>query len=273
MRAAATTLILAALAILAFAGNSLLARAALADGAIEAGAFSAVRLASGALILLPVLGRRPGLADAPGGLALSVYVAGFSLAYLSLGAASGALILFACVQATILITGVTKEERPTWLGWGGLILAMGGLLVLLAPGGEAVPLAPACLMALAGVAWGAYTWIGRGTSDATGQTARNFLIASLLVAPMLALDASWPRWDGAALAVLSGTITSALGYVVWYKVTPRLGLASVASVQLGTPVVAGLGGVLLLGEALGWRMIAGGALILGGIILTLRKTR
>jgi drug/metabolite transporter (DMT)-like permease len=171
MRAVLTTLALVSLALLAFAGNSLLARAALADGAIEAGAFSAIRLASGALILLPVLGRRPGLADAPGAAALAVYVAGFSLAYLSLGAGIGALILFACVQATILVVGIVRGERPGVLGWCGLALAFAGLIVLLAPGSgagrQAVPLAPAALMASAGVAWGAYTLIGRGSADAT----------------------------------------------------------------------------------------------------------
>ncbi len=277
MRAALTTLVLVTLALLAFAGNSLLARAALADGAIEAGAFSAIRLASGALILLPVLGRRPGLANAPGAAALAVYVAGFSLAYLSLGAGIGALILFACVQATILVVGTLRGERPGALGWCGLALAFAGLIVLLAPGSgagrQAVPLAPAALMASAGVAWGAYTLVGRGSADATGQTARNFLLAALLVAPMLAFDQDWPRWDGALLAIASGTLTSALGYVLWYMAIPRLSLAAIASVQLGTPVVAALGGVVLLGESAGWRLIAGGAIILGGIVLTLFKPR
>ena len=277
MRAAFTTLILATLAILAFAGNSLLARAALADGAIEAGAYSAIRLASGALILLPFLGRRPALSDMPGALSLAGYVAGFSLAYLSLSAGIGALILFACVQVTILVIGFARGERLTGLGWTGLALAFAGLVLLLAPAeggaGETVPWLPAALMAIAGIAWGAYTVIGRASPDATGQTARNFLIAALLVAPMLALDSGWPGWSGALLAVLSGTLTSAIGYVLWYMVTPRLGLATVACVQLGTPVVAALGGVVLLGESAGWRLVAGGAIILGGILLTLIKPR
>jgi drug/metabolite transporter (DMT)-like permease len=277
MRAALTTLVLVSLALLAFAGNSLLARAALADGAIEAGAFSAIRLTSGALFLLPVIGRRPRLADAPGALALAVYVAGFSLAYLSLEAGLGALILFACVQATILVVGTLRGERLGAPGWIGLALALTGLFILLAPeagaASQSVPLGPAMLMASAGVAWGAYTLIGRGSADATGDTARNFLLAALLVAPMLAFDSGWPRWDGALLAIVSGTLTSALGYVLWYMAIPRLSLAAIASVQLGTPVVAALGGVVLLGESAGWRLIAGGAIILGGIVLTLFKPR
>ena len=271
MRAVLTTLLLATVAILAFAGNSLLARTALADGAIEAGAFSAIRLASGALVLLPFLGQRPALSDAPGAVALAVYVGGVSLAYLSLDTASGALILFAFVQATILLLGWLRGERLSLGGWLGLALAMGGLIVLLAPGTEGVPIGPATLMAMAGVAWGAYTLIGRGATNPTQSTARYFLIAALLVAPMLALDSAAPQWEGVVLAAASGTITSALGYIVWYKVTPRLGLATVAGVQLATPVVAGIGGVALLDEQLGWRLFAGAGLILSGIILTLAK--
>ncbi len=269
------TALLAALAILAFAGNSLLARAALADGAIEAGAFSAIRLAAGALVLLPFLGRRPSFKDAPGALALAVYVAGFSLAYLSLGAAIGAMILFACVQVTIITVGYVRGEGLSVMGWIGLMIAIGGLVLLLAPGsqgaGEPVGLGAAVMMGVAGIAWGAYTVIGRGSGDATGSTARNFLLAAPLVLPMLLLDSAVPSWHGVMLAVIAGALTSGLGYVIWYKVTPRLGLATVASVQLATPVVAAIGGVLVLSEPLDWRLIVGGALIVGGIVLTIRK--
>lgn len=272
---------LSALAIFAFAGNSLLARAALADGAIEAGAFSVIRLASGALILLPLIGRKPSWSDLPAALALAVYVAGFSLAYLKLDAGTGALILFACVQATIVSIGYARGDRLSALGWSGLAMAFAGLLTLLAPGlvlgmasgAQPIAFASAGLMALAGMAWGAYTVIGRGTDDAAGSTARNFLIASVLVLPMLALDESQPSADGIILAIVAGALTSGLGYVVWYKVAPQLSLGTVASVQLATPVVAALGGALLLAEPLGWRLLLGGALILGGIVLTLRKAK
>jgi len=270
-------LALSALAIIAFAGNSLLARAALADGAIEAGAFSVIRLASGALILLPLMGRKPSWSDMPAALALAIYVAGFSLAYLSLDAGIGALILFACVQATIVSIGYARGDRLSALGWSGLAMAFAGLLTLLAPGfvsgAQPIALASAGLMALAGMAWGAYTVMGRGTDDAAGSTARNFLIASVLVLPMLALDESQPSTDGIILAIVAGALTSGLGYVVWYKVAPQLSLGTVASAQLATPVVAALGGALLLAEPLGWRLLLGGALILGGIVLTLRKAR
>lgn len=267
------TLVLAAVAILAFAGNSLLARAALADGAIEAGAYSAIRLASGALVLLPFLRRVPGRADWPGALALAVYVGGFSLAYLSLGAGTGALILFACVQATIVTVGITRGDAPSARGWLGMALAMAGLLYLMAPGSVDAPPGPALLMALAGIAWGAYTLIGRGGSDPSGSTARNFALATPIVLPMLWLDSGWPSWQGVMLAAMSGALTSGLGYVAWYAVAPRLGIATVASVQLATPLVAALGGALLLAEPLSWPLAIAGGLIIGGIVLTLPKLR
>lgn len=272
-KSSAHLLVLAALAILAFAGNSLLARAALAQGAIEAGAFSAIRLASGALVLLPFLGKRPSSADLPGAIALAVYVAGFSLAYLSLDAGSGALILFACVQATILTIGFARGEALSVAGWLGLALALGGLAALLSPGTQPIALGPAGLMAIAGIAWGVYTVIGRGTFDPTGSTARNFLIASILVAPMLVIDNAMPSPEGVAFAAITGALTSGLGYVVWYKVAPQLGLGTVASVQLATPVVAAIGGVVLLSEPIGWRLIVGGVMILSGIMLTLKKPK
>ncbi|MEL7217862.1 MAG: DMT family transporter, partial [Pseudomonadota bacterium] len=225
---ALTTSLLALFAIAAFAGNSLLARAALADGAIEAGSYSAIRLASGALVLLPFLGMRPTRADLPGALALAVYVAGFSLAYLSLEAGLGAVILFGCVQATILAVGVWRGERLLFGGWIGVLMALAGMVWLMAPWDAAelgaASLAPSALMALAGIAWGAYTLIGRTSESlpggATGSTARNFLIASLFVCPMVFLDSAWPGMWGIALAVISGVVTSAMGYVLWYKAAP-----------------------------------------------------
>ncbi|MEM6476654.1 MAG: DMT family transporter [Pseudomonadota bacterium] len=276
---ALTILLLAALAISAFAGNSLLARAALADGTIEAGAFSAIRLAAGALVLLPVLGARPSKSDLPGALALAVYVAGFSLAYLSLEAGMGAVILFGFVQATILGVGVMRGDVLGVRAWIGVALALAGMVWLFAPWDSAGNFAdialPGALMAAAGIAWGAYTLIGRGSAErpggAAGSTARSFLIASLLVAPMLALDSGWPSTRGVILAVVSGAVTSGLGYVVWYKVAPRLGLATVASVQLATPVAAALGGALFLAEPITLRLAIGGVMILGGIALTVIK--
>jgi len=274
-----TVIGLAILAIAAFAGNSLLARAALADGAIDAGAYSAIRLASGAIVLLPFLKTLPSREDLPGAFALTAYVAGFSLAYLDLGAGLGALILFGFVQATILLYGLFKGEGIGARGGLGIVVALAGLLWVLAPwraaAGDETSFGSGVLMAGAGIAWGAYTVIGRGSAQhpggAIGSTARAFLIASFLVLPMLFWDAGWPGNYGVALAVISGTITSALGYVIWYKVAPQLGLATVACVQLATPVAAAAGGAVFLAETLTVQVIAGATLILGGIILTLKK--
>ncbi|WP_379922760.1 DMT family transporter [Erythrobacter sp. R86502] len=279
MRGAAITLALASLAIAAFAGNSLLARAALGEGAIGAGAFSAIRLAAGAIILLPVIGRWPRRGDWSGALALAIYVAGFSFAYRTLDAGTGALILFAAVQATILLVGHARGEALTRTGWAGIAAAMAGLVVLLAPGGTAFDPLAAGLMGAAGAAWGAYTLLGRSRDDPAGRTARSFLLAAPLMLPLVWWDASAAGHllaasrNGALLAAISGAITSGLGYVVWYTVIPRLRLATVASVQLATPVVAALGGAVWLAEPVGWRMIAGGGLVLGGIMLTLAKPR
>ncbi|KLI65187.1 hypothetical protein AAV99_03020 [Aurantiacibacter marinus] len=267
----AKVMLLAAAAIIAFAGNSLFARAALADGAMGAGAYSAFRLAAGALILLPVLGRTPGRADLFGATALAIYIGSFSFAYISLGAASGALILFACVQATILLIAAIRGDAPALRGWLGMALALAGVAYLLAPGAGAVEIAPALLMAMAGAAWGVYTLLGRGAGDPAGRTARNFLLATPMVLPMLLLDSAWPTGFGVVMAVLSGALTSGLGYVVWYAVAPRMGLATVAAVQLATPVVAALGGALLLAEPLTLSLALASTLILGGILLTLER--
>lgn len=264
-------IVLAILAILAFAGNSLLARAALADGAIEAGAFSAIRLASGALILLPFLKIRPATGDIPSAASLLVYVAGFSFAYLTLSAATGALILFGCVQASVMAIGIAQGNRPNISGWAGLIIALCGLGWLFLPGSESAAILPAAIMAVAGIAWGFYTIIGRGSRDPARNTAANFLIAAPFAVPLILFDAGWPSAWGVMLAVASGAITSGLGYVIWYRVTPHLKLATTASVQLATPIVAALGGALLLSEPLTLDIVIAGALIIGGIVLTLRK--
>lgn len=269
---------LAIIAIAAFAGNSLLARAALADGAIEAGTFSAIRLAAGALVLLPFLQGRPRLRDGKGAAALFVYIAGFSFAYLTLSAATGAFILFGCVQASVMGIGILKGDRPGRSGWLGLVIALTGMGWLFLPRGAAVdgagvgidPIA-ALMMAAAGIAWGIYTIIGRGGSDPARNTAANFLVATPLALPLVLLDNAMPSFLGVTLAVMSGALTSGLGYVIWYRVAPQLQLATAASLQLATPIVAALGGAVLLAEPLTLNVAIAGGLIIGGIVLTLRK--
>lgn len=286
-----TAVLLAVIAIVAFAGNSVIARYALADGAIAPGAYSLIRLAAGALVLLPLVlagrkRRRQGTRKGSwaggliGGAALFAYVATFSWAYVVLPAAAGALILFASVQATVMLTGMVRGEKVRRLGLAGLALSSCGLVVLLAPGLAAASMAEhaaegwfgaALLMAASGIAWGAYTMIGRKAGAAGLHTGRSFLVGSVLALPLVLLDQTIPSISGALLAALSGAVTSGLGYVVWNKVSPALGLATLATVQLATPLVAAVGGVALLGEQITPELLGAGALILFGIVLTLRR--
>lgn len=263
--------LLAVLAILAFAGNSIIARAALVGGGIDAASFTAVRLASGALVLAPLLVRSQGRWSFSGGVSLFVYVAMFSWAYVELPTATGALILFAVVQATILVTGIVRGERVRPLGWIGLLVSLGGLAVLLVPQVESGRLLPSLFMAISGVAWGAYTMIGRSAGAPGVHTARSFAIGALLALPLLALYGGMPSAQGLMLGALSGAVTSGLGYVVWNRVSPALGLATLATVQLATPLVAALGGIMLLEEAVTIELVVSGTLILAGIAMTLRR--
>lgn len=277
------TIALTALAILAFAGNSLLTRWALAPsatgaaiGAPEIGAaeFVTLRLASGAamLALLALRQRsdiRPRCADLGGILSLLVYGEAFTFAYLSLGAATGALILFATVQLTLAVIATLRGAPPSWRDRIGLLIAFAGMAWLLAPGATTPPLVPALLMALAGIAWGIYTMLGKGTAEPFARTARNFIGAAplaLLVLPFVTLTV--PTFRGVALAIASGAITSGLGYVIWYAVLPQLKVATAGAAQLLVPVVAAAGGILWLGESLSVKLAAVTVVILGGIWLT-----
>lgn len=266
--------LLVALAMLAFAGNSLLCRIALREAHIDAASFTVLRLASGALALwLIVRLRRP--ADGalggslPSALALFVYAAGFSWAYLQLSAATGALLLFGAVQASMILWGLWRGERLGIGQWGGLLLAALGLAVLLLPGAGAPPAPAALVMLLAGVAWGVYSLRGRGrgAGDAGAETAGNF-VRSLPLAGGLALLA-WPSAQlsgtGVLLALLSGALTSGFGYALWYAALPALRATQAATVQLSVPLLTALLGALLLGEPVELRLLLAGVLVLGGI--------
>lgn len=265
------TLLLTALAMIAFAGNSLLCRQALAGTGIDAASFTTIRLLSGAVVLwLLVLlkTRRAGLGgNWPSALALFAYAAGFSFAYRDLSAATGALLLFGAVQCTMVGHGLWRGERLRMPQLFGMTVAVAGLLVLLMPGLAAPSPVGAALMLLAGAAWGAYSLRGRGAGDAIGETAGNFvravplgLAASLWWLADARLDAA-----GAALAVASGALASGMGYAIWYTVLPALRASSAAMVQLSVPPLAAFGGVVLLDEAFGWRLALASLAILGGI--------
>jgi drug/metabolite transporter (DMT)-like permease len=263
---------LTALAMLAFAGNSLLCRAALRDSPLDPGSFTAIRLFSGALVLLLLVRLRrqgPLRGDWRSALALFVYAAGFSFAYVELDAGSGALILFGAVQISMLGYGWLRGERLRPLQVGGLLCALGGLLFLLLPGASAPPPQATGLMLLAGVAWACYSLLGRGNADPLAATAGNFLRSLPLLLAVPAFGEL--RWDtqGALYAVLSGALASGIGYAIWYAALPHLRTMQAASVQLSVPIIAAVLGALLLGEALSLRLLIAAAAVLGGIALVL----
>ena len=274
-----STLLLTALTMLAFAGNSVLCRLALSHTAIDPAGFTLVRIASGAAMLWVLAhgaGGRRGIGGSwKGAAALTLYAIAFSLAYVTLPAGTGALLLFGAVQATMIATGLRQGERLAWAQWAGLAIALGGLVTLVAPGVSAPPPLGAALMALSGVSWGVYSLLGRGSKDPVAATAGNFVRAApmaLIPAVVLAGQLN-PDPMGILYAVLSGTLTSGCGYILWYRVLPRLTAAQGASVQLSVPVIAALTGAALMGETLTPRLCIASVAVLGGIALVITRRR
>lgn len=275
--ASRTTPLLTILAMIAFAGNSLLCRLALKETSIDPASFTLIRLAVGALVLgLIVLLRRTGNGLAGSwlsALALCAYASGFSFAYVTLPAATGALLLFSAVQATMIGYGFATGERLRAAQVAGLICAVGGLIGLLLPGLSAPPLKGALLMLGAGMSWGIYSLRGKGVADPTVATAGNFLRALPLAAGLSLAMLGSVSLDGPGIwyAVLSGALTSGIGYAIWYTALRGLTATTAATVQLSVPVIAAAGGVALLGEPLSWRLAIASAAILGGVALVIFK--
>ena len=267
------------LTMLAFAGNSLLCRAALRDTGIDAASFTTLRLVSGALVLWLLTLRSRGVRERGGNwgsaAALFVYAAAFSFAYVSLPASTGALLLFGAVQATMIGYGLWTGERFRALQWFGFLVALGGLVVLVLPGLAAPPPWSAGLMLGAGVAWGVYSLRGRGAGNPIRVTAGNFLRAAPVAVVLSLVMMRRAQFDpaGVGYALASGALTSALGYAIWYTALPALKATTAATVQLSVPVVAALGGVLLLGEPVTIRLVVATVAILGGIGLVIRERR
>jgi len=267
--------LLTAAALVAFAANSILCRRALGDGSIDAASFAAIRLASGAAMLLAVRAaaprRAPVASDAAQPLALFAYAVAFTYAYLGLPAGTGALLLFGSVQAT-MVAGALAAREPIAAGEvAGLVVALGGLAYLVAPGIAAPPLVHALLMCGAGVAWGVYTLRGRGTRDPLGATARNFAWAAAPAVVVALVEARHAHVTagGVALAAVSGAVTSGLGYVVWFAALRGLTAFRASVVQLAVPLLAAAAGVALLGERVTMRLAVSAVLILGGIGLAI----
>jgi drug/metabolite transporter (DMT)-like permease len=258
-----------------FAANSLLCRAALAGDRIDPLSFTAIRITSGALLLSILVGSPRTIRRAGGWLnaaLLCAYAIAFSLAYVKLGAATGALILFAAVQLSMLAAGLRAGERPSAAQWIGVAFAMGGLAAMVAPGLHAPDPAGAVLMAGAGLAWGGYSVLGRGSSAPLADTASNFargipFVLFALLPSLLSLHSIHATNAGIGLAVASGALASGLAYAMWYAVLPSLGSTRAAAVQLSVPVLAAIGGVAFLDETVHARFLVCAAAILTGVAL------
>ncbi|MEL7229233.1 MAG: DMT family transporter [Pseudomonadota bacterium] len=288
-----TLFLLTALTMVAFAANSVLARLALAEGAMDATSFSAIRLAAGAIVLT-VVATNYALTNVTGdpfehrtrrvlkqggnwfsAIALLTYIVGFSFAYLALGTGTGALILFATVQGVMIGWGLVRGNRPGPREWLGLTVAFGAFVALLLPGLTAPDPLGAALMVLAGIGWGIYSLRGAGADNPLMDTAGNFVRGTIMVF-VFALVMLWttgPTFTvtgpGLFYALLSGALTSGLGYALWYRCLRQLTASRAAIVQLSVPAIATLGGVVFLSEPLTVRLAVCSALILGGVALAI----
>jgi drug/metabolite transporter (DMT)-like permease len=274
-----SAVLLTGVALACFAGNSLLCRLTLAERRLDATTFTVIRLASGALVLALLAQSRPpaphaqGLAPWLSAAALFAYAAPFSYAYLRLGAAMGALILFGSVQVTMLGWGFLRGERASPVTWTGIGVAFAGLVALTVPGKTAPDALGGIAMAVAGVAWGIYSLRGRTSGDPLRSTAASFLrslpLALLLLAIAGPLTGLHVSMRGAVLAVASGAVASGLGYSIWYAALRSLTATHAAVLQLLVPVLAAAGAVAWLGETLSARLVLASAAILGGVALTI----
>ena len=278
LRPAPRIILLTVFAMTAFAANSLLCRVALRGGHMDPAGFTTLRIASGALalwLMVSLAGKQRVGGNWGSALALSVYAIAFSFAYVSLTAGTGALLLFGAVQASMLIAGLLAGERLKPLQTVGFALAVGGLVYLVLPGIAAPPLLGAALMLAAGVAWGVYSLRGRAAGAPALATAGNFLraVPFTLIMGLPFLRELHADAAGVSYALVSGVITSGLGYIIWYATLPGLNATRAAVVQLSVPVIAALGGVLLLSETLTPRLLIASAAILGGIACVVVRRR
>lgn len=272
-----TTAALTLVALLAFASNSLLTRLALGGHSIDAATFTAIRLASGAVVLcLLVLSQARGWTPLRGGGllgpgALFAYAALFSFAYLRIGAAVGALVLFGVVQLTMIGYGMANGERPSLVTWAGVTGATAGLVILTWPSTASPDPWGLLLMAIAGLAWGVYSLAGRSAGDPVAANARSFLWSTPMALVLLFVSRHVPLSSGRGvmLALVSGGVTSGLGYAVWYRALPRLSVTQAAVAQLSVPVIASIGAAALLHETVNARLVVSALLVLAGVGLVL----
>ena len=266
--------VLTTAAMLAFAANSVLNRAALAEGLSGPGTFMALRLCAGALVLALLLALRRQSAPGPWPVRpaalLLVYMVGFSYAYQSLDTGLGALILFGGVQLTMFAAALVQGERPGPRRWIGAAMGLSGLALIFWPT-DAAPTSPvgAALMLAAAIGWGLYSMAGRSLSDPLATTARAFILAAPfgVVLALARPDATPMTLQGAALAICSGAFASGLGYALWYRVLPHLKASTAAIGQLTVPIIAMAGGAVFLGESLSTTFLIAASLVLAGVLI------
>ncbi len=272
------TILLTVLALLAFAGNSVLCRLALNDNIIDAASFTSIRLFSGAIFLLLLISinvhKSPQkIINIKAGswlsaLFLFIYAGAFSYAYISLDTGTGALILFGSVQVTMILSDIFKGKKLLLAEWLGLIIAFIGLIILLMPSASAPSLAGFLLMAISGIAWGFYTLAGRGSKTPLVDTTNNFLRTLPFIGLLMLLTLSDIELSnqGILLAIISGTVTSGLGYAIWYSALSGLTVKHAAIIQLSVPVIAAIGGVIFSNETINIELITSSFLVLGGVL-------
>jgi drug/metabolite transporter (DMT)-like permease len=273
----AKTIIFTLFSLAAFAANSVFCRLALSQATIDATGFTTIRLASGAVTLFlisKIFTKRSRTESRVSWLSaamLFLYAITFSFAYIRLSAGTGALILFGAVQTTMIVSALKSGEQPHLLVWVGLFMALTGLVYLFLPGLSTPSPKGFALMATAGIAWGIYSILGRGTANPIPDTTHNFIRSLPFVVPifLISFRSTHLSAEGIILAVLSGSLTSGLGYVCWYTALQGLTVTRAATVQLSVPVLAALGGVVFLSESISLRLFLSGIMILGGVGLSM----
>jgi drug/metabolite transporter (DMT)-like permease len=271
------TIILTGLALIAFAANSVLCRLALGNEAIDASSFTVIRLLSGTIVLLIIISitRKTTETSSKGSWAASfmlfLYATTFSYAYISLDTATGALILFGSVQITMILLSLISGTRLHITEWTGVAVAFTGFVYLILPGVTTPSVIGFMLMTVAGIAWGIYTLKGRGSKSPLMDTTYNFLRTTPLVV-LLAIftinDINYSS-EGIILALLSGGLTSGIGYTIWYIALGGLSSTQAAVLQLSVPLIAALGGVLFVSEAITFRLTISATMVLGGILIVI----
>jgi drug/metabolite transporter (DMT)-like permease len=270
------TVLATLLALVAFASNSILTRMALGAGAMDAATFTTVRLAAGACVLAALVRAQRGPSpfrgrDVIGPLALFAYAAPFSFAYLRIGAATGALLLFGAVQTTMIGWGIASGERPRLRTWAGIAVAAAGLAWLTLPALRRPDPIGSALMIIAGCAWGIYSLTGKKATNALAANARSFVwaVPLALLLNLIVVSSATVSARGVVLAAVSGGVTSGLGYAIWYRALRGLTATQAGIVQLGVPVIAGVGAVVFLREAVSARLAISGVAVIGGLALVL----